>query len=101
MITVSATVIALFPLAAHGGPLWQPLCTHRSAVDDRHFHYARASSRLYFLSCWSELVPLEARGEAGSYRFEICGPRCTEPPTYRVISMKNNRLSSTRRSSRC
>lgn len=26
MITVSATVIALFPLAAHGGPLWQPLC---------------------------------------------------------------------------
>jgi hypothetical protein len=26
MITVAATVIALFPLAAHGGPLWQPLC---------------------------------------------------------------------------
>ena len=26
MITVSATVIALFPLAAHGGPLWEPLC---------------------------------------------------------------------------
>jgi len=23
---VSATVIALFPLAAHGGPLWEPLC---------------------------------------------------------------------------
>ncbi|MGI8769892.1 MAG: efflux RND transporter permease subunit [Acidobacteriaceae bacterium] len=26
LITVSATVLALFPLAAHGGPLWQPLC---------------------------------------------------------------------------
>ena len=26
MITVAATVIALFPLAAHGGPLWAPLC---------------------------------------------------------------------------
>jgi multidrug efflux pump subunit AcrB len=26
MITVAATVIALFPLALHGGPLWEPLC---------------------------------------------------------------------------
>jgi multidrug efflux pump subunit AcrB len=26
LITVVATVIALFPLAAHGGPLWEPLC---------------------------------------------------------------------------
>ena len=26
MITVGATVLALFPLAMHGGPLWQPLC---------------------------------------------------------------------------
>lgn len=26
MITVVATVIALFPLAAHGGPLWEPMC---------------------------------------------------------------------------
>ena len=26
MITVAATVLALFPLAMHGGPLWQPLC---------------------------------------------------------------------------
>ncbi len=26
LITVAATVLALFPLAAHGGPLWQPLC---------------------------------------------------------------------------
>ena len=26
MITVAATVFALFPLAIHGGPLWQPLC---------------------------------------------------------------------------
>jgi multidrug efflux pump subunit AcrB len=26
MITVSATVLALLPLAMHGGPLWQPLC---------------------------------------------------------------------------
>ena len=26
MITVGATVIALFPLAASGGPLWEPLC---------------------------------------------------------------------------
>src|SRR5207247_1373124 len=25
MITVGAAVIALFPLAAHGGPLWEPL----------------------------------------------------------------------------
>jgi hypothetical protein len=25
-ITVGATVIALFPLASHGGPLWQPMC---------------------------------------------------------------------------
>jgi multidrug efflux pump subunit AcrB len=26
LITVAATVLALFPLALHGGPLWQPLC---------------------------------------------------------------------------
>jgi multidrug efflux pump subunit AcrB len=26
LITVVATVIALVPLALHGGPLWQPLC---------------------------------------------------------------------------
>jgi multidrug efflux pump subunit AcrB len=26
MITVAATVFALFPLAAHGGPLWEPMC---------------------------------------------------------------------------
>ncbi len=26
MITVGATVLALVPLAIHGGPLWQPLC---------------------------------------------------------------------------
>jgi multidrug efflux pump subunit AcrB len=26
MITVSATILALFPLALEGGPLWQPLC---------------------------------------------------------------------------
>jgi multidrug efflux pump subunit AcrB len=26
LVTVGATVIALFPLAAHGGPLWEPLC---------------------------------------------------------------------------
>jgi multidrug efflux pump subunit AcrB len=26
LITVGATVIALLPLALHGGPLWQPLC---------------------------------------------------------------------------
>ncbi len=26
LITVGATVIALVPLAIHGGPLWQPMC---------------------------------------------------------------------------
>ncbi|MCC6861203.1 MAG: efflux RND transporter permease subunit [Bryobacterales bacterium] len=26
LITVGATVIALYPLASHGGPLWEPLC---------------------------------------------------------------------------
>lgn len=26
LITVGATIIALFPLASHGGPLWEPLC---------------------------------------------------------------------------
>src|SRR5262249_47052602 len=26
LITVGATVFGLFPLAAHGGPLWEPLC---------------------------------------------------------------------------
>jgi multidrug efflux pump subunit AcrB len=26
MITVGATILALFPLALHGGPLWKPLC---------------------------------------------------------------------------
>jgi len=26
LVTVSATVFALFPLAAHGGPFWEPLC---------------------------------------------------------------------------
>jgi len=26
LITVGATVVALFPLAAHGGPFWEPMC---------------------------------------------------------------------------
>jgi multidrug efflux pump subunit AcrB len=26
MITVGTTILALFPLASHGGPVWQPLC---------------------------------------------------------------------------
>jgi Cu/Ag efflux pump CusA len=26
LITVAATVLALFPLALEGGPLWEPLC---------------------------------------------------------------------------
>ena len=26
MVTVGATVLALLPLAIHGGPLWRPLC---------------------------------------------------------------------------
>jgi len=26
LITVGATVMALFPLALHGGPLWEPMC---------------------------------------------------------------------------
>ena len=26
MVTVGATLLALFPLALHGGPLWRPLC---------------------------------------------------------------------------
>jgi multidrug efflux pump subunit AcrB len=26
LITVGATILALFPLASHGGPLWKPLC---------------------------------------------------------------------------
>lgn len=26
LITVGATILALFPLAMNGGPLWQPLC---------------------------------------------------------------------------
>jgi len=26
MITVGATILGLIPLAAHGGPLWEPLC---------------------------------------------------------------------------
>ena len=26
LITVAATVMALIPLALHGGPLWEPLC---------------------------------------------------------------------------
>jgi multidrug efflux pump subunit AcrB len=26
LITVGATIFALFPLAIHGGPLWRPLC---------------------------------------------------------------------------
>jgi len=26
LITVAATILALFPLASHGGPLWKPLC---------------------------------------------------------------------------
>jgi multidrug efflux pump subunit AcrB len=26
MITVGATILALFPLALEGGPLWKPLC---------------------------------------------------------------------------
>src|SRR5262249_4678308 len=26
LITVAATVIALFPLASHGGPLWEAMC---------------------------------------------------------------------------
>src|SRR4029079_8878520 len=30
LITVAATVFGLFPLAMHGGPLWEPLCCVQS-----------------------------------------------------------------------
>jgi multidrug efflux pump subunit AcrB len=26
LVTVGATIFALFPLALHGGPFWEPLC---------------------------------------------------------------------------
>ena len=32
LITVGATILALFPLAIHGVSLWQPLCYAQTAV---------------------------------------------------------------------
>ena len=49
MITVGATVLALFPLAMHGGPLWQPLvlCPDRR-TDGGDVHYAADGSGAVF-----------------------------------------------------
>ena len=46
LITVGATVLALFPLAMHGGPLWQPLvlCTDRR-TDGRDLHHLANGAR--------------------------------------------------------
>jgi len=48
LITVGATILALFPLAMHGGPLWQPLCYAQiGGLGVATFHYTTAGAMLY------------------------------------------------------
>ena len=53
MITVGATVLALFPLALHGGPLWQPLCyTQIGGLAVATFITLLLVPVLYAILCW-------------------------------------------------
>jgi multidrug efflux pump len=48
MITVGETILALFPLAVHGGPLWQPLCYAQiGGAGCGHVHHTATCPVLY------------------------------------------------------
>ena len=52
LITVGATILALFPLAMHGGPLWQPLCYAQiGRLPVATFYYTTAGASAVFDFC--------------------------------------------------
>jgi multidrug efflux pump subunit AcrB len=54
MITVAATVLALFPLALDGGPLWQPLCYAQiGGLSVATFVTLLLVPVLYSIACWT------------------------------------------------
>jgi hypothetical protein len=70
MITVAATILALFPLALEGGPLWKPLCYAQiGRTGCRYVHHLAPGPRL--------LLDLRTRFEVdqmGNNREATAGP---------------------------
>jgi hypothetical protein len=65
MITVGATILALFPLALEGGPLWKPsvLCPDRRTRRRSLYHPALGSGLLLDFCTRSEVDQMGNRGE--------------------------------------
>ena len=68
LITVAATVIALFPLAAHGGPLWEPMCY--TQIGGLSVAPSPPPPSAALRTPAPEWLPLLARA------FSFCAPRC-------------------------
>ena len=77
LITVGATVLGLFPLALHGGPLWEPLCyaqiggltvatVHHAAAGAGALRDLRARSRHHQVGSSSELPSGSAAARSAS-----------------------------------
>ena len=66
LITVAATVIALFPLAAHGGPLWEPMCYAQiGGLTAATFVTLLVVPVLYAIFVWDlKIVKWEVKAEA-------------------------------------
>jgi multidrug efflux pump subunit AcrB len=65
MITVGATVLALIPLAIHGGPLWQPLCYAQIGGLSLATFIELLLVKVFYAICVEDLkiVKWEAKGE--------------------------------------
>ena len=65
MITVGATVLALIPLAIHGGPLWQPLCYAQIGGLSLVTFIEPLLVKVFYAICVEDLkiVEWEAKGE--------------------------------------
>src|SRR5258706_380361 len=69
MITVGATIPALFPLALEGGPLWKPLCVQ--ATEGGHDQIPRTTIPRISLHHWN--FRASARHQRPHVRFRVAG----------------------------
>lgn len=92
MITVGATVFALFPLASHGGPLWEPMCYAQiGGLSVATFVTLLLVPVIYVIFVVDlKLVKWETVGEAAEHptpsRFEQSGSEVTAPASPGITS---------------
>ena len=88
MITVSATILALFPLALEGGPLWKPLCYAQiGGLAVNYFHHLAVGPGL--------LLDFRARSKVdqmGNDRRPTVGPRSKANDNVTKAKQVNKRI---------